>query len=830
MRSLPIFRAAVRTGIVLAGLASLGALRARATGPFLLNAQQADFRSRPEYIRDHFAHVETLPFDGLVFTTESGAVLMNGAPRSYGEIAADFAPVRGLEFARLKHNLTWINVDRPADFFGDWSATIENFRHFARALREAGVAGILFDNEEYRRRLFNYPDDCSQPERSLGEYQEQARLRGRELMQAMTDEFPGMVCLVVHGPYSSFDATPFAVHRNQTDAETEELRGPFSIGLMEGMDSLSRFVDGGAVYAYRSAEDFQLSYDFRKSTLGSAAADCPYISSELRGVWPLKLHVGFGVYNGAFGGEQMDPTTLRTTLANALARCDEYVWLYFEGENWNAPGEVAAEWKDAVTAARAASSVPPHEPGPSVDLTAPATDSTFVSPAAIQLEATASAIDHPIAKIEFFADGLKVGEALAAPFTVNWIDPAPGAHVLTAKATSNAGATATSAAVPITVGTEFAANINFQPLVITPPRQYFADTGELYGSRENGLTYGWNISHTAHTREGAGSPDLRLDTLAQMRSGATWEMAVPNGSYAVTVAIGDGSFPSLYTIDVEGVSYWTALPLARAVYIQKTNVVAVNDGKLTLDQGNAGEDATRINYIIIAATSAAPAPPGNLTAIAPSAGSVTLHWRDNSSNEIAFVLERSNTADFAAAVHVANVPAEATTYDDSSVAPGQLYHYRLQAVNSNGTSPFTDTAVVKSASPDIDADGIADEFEAAPLVVGIDDRETNSDGDRNSNAAEFFVGTNPLDPSSDLRVTETSLTTVSAARAATVCFPTVPGRSYYLEFNRSLDRGLWTLVAGSESTGDGATHCVMDVPDGVRFYRVRAAAPHFAAP
>lgn len=47
-------------------------LAAVATGtaaPLLINAQQADYRTRPEYIRDHFAYIETLPFDGLGIKT-----------------------------------------------------------------------------------------------------------------------------------------------------------------------------------------------------------------------------------------------------------------------------------------------------------------------------------------------------------------------------------------------------------------------------------------------------------------------------------------------------------------------------------------------------------------------------------------------------------------------------------------------------------------------------------------------------------------------------------------------------------------------------------------
>ncbi|HEX8077480.1 MAG TPA: Ig-like domain-containing protein, partial [Chthoniobacterales bacterium] len=381
-------------GLLTAGILVCTTVLARAGGPYLINAQQADFRSRPEYVRDHLAHIESLPFDGVVFTSTTTAVLMNGTARSYEEIAQEFAPLHGLSFTRIKHNLAWVNVDRPADFFGDWTVTIENFRILARVLRENGIAGIFFDNEEYLRRLFNYPDNCDDATKSLAQYRAQARLRGREIGEALANEFPEIVLMVLHGPYSSFAGTPEEVHRGQTEWDTEELRGPFSIGLLEGLDSRAEFVDGGAVYAYRAAADFQVSYDYRKFELASDGSDCPFISPELRHVWPRKVGIAFGVYNHSFAGVPMDATIMRTTLAAALQRCDEFVWLYSEGINWNAPGEIAPEWVDAVLAAKG--------PQAFVSITSPGTGGTFVNPASISIKATASRAGGEISKVEFF--------------------------------------------------------------------------------------------------------------------------------------------------------------------------------------------------------------------------------------------------------------------------------------------------------------------------------------------------------------------------------------------------------------------------------------------
>ena len=553
-----------------------GALAESRAAPFLINAQQADFRSRPEYVREHFAHIESLPFDGMTITSETGVLLMNGAARSHAQISADFAALGGLHFTRMKHNYAHVNVDRPADFFGDWSVTIENFRIFARVLREQGIEGIFFDNEEYARLLFNYPDDCDDPAKSLDEYREQARLRGRQIAQAISSEFPDLVFVVYHGPYSSFSGTPDEVRRGQTAWEADELRGPFSVGIIEGLDSRARFVDGGEVFAYRTVEDFQLSYDYRKTGIVAEGVDCPYISSYLRPVWPANVGISFGVYNRGFAGQLMDPSILRPTLERALRRCDDFVWLYCEDLNWNAPGELATTWVDAVLGARAAVQEPFVNAAPWVSITSPAVASRFNAPASITIDAIASDADGSVSKVEYFSGTTKLGESFAAPFSHTWTNLPPGNYSLIAKATDDGGATTNSSAVNVTVGSTFSASINFQTSDVTVPTSYFADVGEGYADRGNGLTYGWNVSNSESMRDRRDNTDLRLATLCEMNAGGVWEISVPNGSYRVTVAIGDGTYPSTYTLNAEGVSLWNAQSLGAGEFLNRTVIVTVN--------------------------------------------------------------------------------------------------------------------------------------------------------------------------------------------------------------------------------------------------------------
>ncbi|WP_132054603.1 Ig-like domain-containing protein [Pseudocnuella soli] len=88
---------------------------------------------------------------------------------------------------------------------------------------------------------------------------------------------------------------------------------------------------------------------------------------------------------------------------------------------------------------------------PVVSLIAPAAAQTFTAPATIDLSATATDSDGTISKVEFFANGNKIGEDLTAPYTFQWIGVAQGTYTFTVKATDNKGAMSTSQAVQVLV-------------------------------------------------------------------------------------------------------------------------------------------------------------------------------------------------------------------------------------------------------------------------------------------------------------------------------------------------------------------------------------------
>jgi hypothetical protein len=317
----------------------------------------------------NISYIDTLPFDGIVlnggdmwntFGNGFSEAAFRNTEIPYSEILAQLQPLSG-KFKNLKHFFIQINVVKTADFFDDWSVIINNWRMTARALKEAGpeFAGIFFDNEEYTAsRLWHYPDNVDYKSKSLAEYIAQARMRGRQIMEACLEEFPEIKIITAHGPYWSEPKAPLYV---STQTGYIELAGPFFVGMAEAQTEQSLVLDGGENYRFRNVMQFEASYQWRKYTIASVENDSPDIQDTLRPVWPDKISISFGVSdvgnNPSYG--PMDPSIMRTTLENALNRCDDYVWYYPESDSRYIlrPGAYTSnkEWIDAISGAYNAS-------------------------------------------------------------------------------------------------------------------------------------------------------------------------------------------------------------------------------------------------------------------------------------------------------------------------------------------------------------------------------------------------------------------------------------------------------------------------------------------
>ena len=202
---------------------------------------------------------------------------------------------------------------------------------------------------------------------------------------------------------------------------------------------------------------------------------------------------------------------------------------------------------------------------------------------------------------------------------------------------SNSESTPVVSATPNPVD-DFEAKVNFQNQAAPLPAGYLKDFGQAYGPRTgadqgDGMSYGWlgednsqpldlsvgGTTGPGNGRDRNGESDQRLDTLMHMQGNdvpnfngtpvaGQWEIAVPDGSYEVTVAAGDpntNTDPEIHTINVEGENaideFVPSGPAGSASHHETATVeVTVDDGRLTIDA--LGGTNTKINYVDIAAT------------------------------------------------------------------------------------------------------------------------------------------------------------------------------------------------------------------------------------
>jgi PKD repeat protein len=190
----------------------------------------------------------------------------------------------------------------------------------------------------------------------------------------------------------------------------------------------------------------------------------------------------------------------------------------------------AVDAADAATTSVAAvvtvDAPPPPNSAPSVSLTGPAANATFMAPATITLQATAADIDGNLSRVEFYHGTVLLGSDATSPYSFTWTDVPAGSYVLVARAVDAAEEATTSNQAQITVT---AASSNQPPL---------AKPGGPYAGTEG----------VALTLNGSGSSDPENDALTyawDFGDGTTAAGVSPskaygdNGTYTVTLVVSD---------------------------------------------------------------------------------------------------------------------------------------------------------------------------------------------------------------------------------------------------------------------------------------------------
>jgi hypothetical protein len=261
----------------------------------------------------------------------------------------------------MTHNFVIIYAGSN-QLYDDNTVALQNFRNLARAAREAGLEGIVYDNEYYTGGPgWKWPE--ATPGHALEQAQGQAHDRGKQAMEAMISAWPEMTLLAFYGPWVSdpgtaanYEGAAFQPIPYNDVSWANQLLGPWVLGMIDATrGTAAKVVDGGEVYSLRSAAQFDQAYRWAKTDMASYGSIVP---ARMRDGYASDVSVGFGVFDRPSNGVGMDAAAWRETLANALRRTDRYVWAYTESYDWWGSGwpvnRVPQVWIDATKAAKQA--------------------------------------------------------------------------------------------------------------------------------------------------------------------------------------------------------------------------------------------------------------------------------------------------------------------------------------------------------------------------------------------------------------------------------------------------------------------------------------------
>jgi len=149
-----------------------------------------------------------------------------------------------------------------------------------------------------------------------------------------------------------------------------------------------------------------------------------------------------------------------------------------------------------------------------------------------------------------------------------------------------------------------------------------------------------------------------------------------------------------------GTTTYTVGSQTDSLYVQNNtqNTVAINNvkpasnGTITFTMGvTAGTPVGYLNALVISSLyddGTIPVAPTSLTAQNISGQGVQLSWLDHAYNETGYQIYRSLKPN-SAFVMIGQASADAVTYTDTSVSGTTQYYYKVRAVNSHGSSAFT---------------------------------------------------------------------------------------------------------------------------------------------
>ena len=348
---------------------------------------------------------------------------------------------------------------------------------------------------------------------------------------------------------------------------------------------------------------------------------------------------------------------------------------------------------------------------PQIALTVSSTSHT--APANILLSAVASDPDNAIRSVDFYSGATRLAALIAAPYSFSWNSVPAGTYQLTAVATDSSGANTRSANVTVTVNsalppapTALAAFPSETTIRLTWLHSSTDESGfHIY--RASGGTFSLVSTLPANSLEytdinltpgaaytyrvaafnlggNSGSAEISVTTLSLAPAIPIDVTATPLSSSIVI-----GWSPSIgatqYTVERSLSSAGPFAAIGNAAITQFTDsTVTAGTTYFYRILAQAAEQVSAPSTVVSAVIAGTPpTAPRTLSATASKAN-VKVMWKDSSTNEEKFMIERS--LDGSSFSQIAVAPANTTTFVDSNIAPRRRYYYRVAAANAAGAS------------------------------------------------------------------------------------------------------------------------------------------------
>jgi len=308
----------------------------------------------PTYWLEHYEEIDQAPFDGTVFLL--GAKNADGSSEDFKEQCWS---QRKFTWEQLRHNVEILQQIHPqrmrhnfvdflmcpseasnVDWFDDFEPILHNCRLAARVARSWRYCeGVAIDPEEYHFPIWEYKEQKYANEYTYEQYAAQARRRGRQVMNAFEEEYPG-ITLFMLGAYSY-----------AWDWKVGCLLPPFLDGMYEAAGTDVKIVDAIRAYGYKEEHQFVDAYHtMAEEVLAIVANDRAYRQHRSLGfgIWIdygrwgedpryAHWHASDPSFPGSSRENYFSPSRLRDVVTILLNHSDEYAWLYNEVPKWWGP-------------------------------------------------------------------------------------------------------------------------------------------------------------------------------------------------------------------------------------------------------------------------------------------------------------------------------------------------------------------------------------------------------------------------------------------------------------------------------------------------------------